>query len=236
MKQLAFILVCILSGATACKKVNGDGPVVTETRSIGSFVQVHFDLKGTLYYEHDEQPSIEIRAQRNILAVIDTYVSNQELKVKLRDNTVIHSHEPVEVFVKGPTIEGFHLSGSGSIRALQPVNSTRLWLESEGSGDIQVGTLTANELATRITGSGRIEVVNGTVSKASHKISGSGKIEATGLRAGEVYTETTGSGDMRVWAEDYLESKISGSGDVYYKGTPQVKINISGSGKISPIN
>ncbi|MFT4025032.1 MAG: head GIN domain-containing protein [Flavihumibacter sp.] len=237
MKQLSFIVGCLLLGAAACKKVNGDGPVVSETRTVPAFAQVHFSVKGTLYYEKAEQPSVELRAQRNILHVIETNLHNgSELEVRLRDNTVIYSYEPVEIIVRGPQINGFHLSGSGNIKALQPIETSRLWLESEGSGDIHIGAVTAGELATRIKGSGRINVINGEVAKANHHIEGSGKIEATGVRAKEVYTRTSGSGDMRVWAEDYLETKISGSGDVYYKGTPQVKINISGSGKISPID
>jgi len=237
MKQLSIFLFGISICISACTKVNGDGPIVTETRTVGEFVQLHLDMKGTLYYEKTDQPSVEIHAQRNILNVIELHMNDQrELTIGLRDNTVVYSYEPVDIIVRGPQIEGFHLSGSGHIKALQPISTQRLWLETEGSGDIQIGALTATELATRIEGSGNIEVVSGAVNKAIHQIEGSGDIDASGMRAKEVYTNTSGSGNMRVWAEDYLEAKISGSGDVYYKGTPKVKVNSSGSGKISPID
>ncbi len=236
MKKFLLFFPFLLLFLNACKKVNGDGPVVTENRSTGDFTGIHFELPGTLYYESGAEPGIEITAQRNIINVIETYVSNDELKIRLKDHTVIHSHESIEVRVKSPQIGSLHLSGSGAMKLLQPVSASRLWVESSGSGDVEIGHLTATELETRISGSGRISVVNGSADKVKFKISGSGKVEASGLEARQGFTETSGSGDIRLWVTEYLESRISGSGNVWYKGNPQVKVDVSGSGKVSPMN
>ncbi|GAO43431.1 head GIN domain-containing protein [Flavihumibacter petaseus] len=235
MKQSIIYLLAMLVSLNACKKVNGDGPVITEQRQPGSFTAVHYAIPGTLTFETGNEPRLEIRAQQNILDVIETFVSGDELRIRLREHTVIRSYEPIEVHVYGSTLNGLHLSGSGSAQVASPVNTQRLWLESSGSGSISVMSLSANELETRISGSGSIRIQNGQVQTEKIKISGSGQTDLRAVTAKSAYTETSGSGDIWLWADEYLESEISGSGNVWYKGTPQIKLKVSGSGRVTPM-
>jgi hypothetical protein len=67
-------------------------------------------------------------------------------------------------------------------------------------------------------------------------ISGSGILDFVGIEAQEVQTEISGSGTIRVFAEEKLDVTISGSGTVYYSGSPDINTTISGSGKLKKIN
>lgn len=230
------ILAFIILLNSACTKVNGDGPVVTETRSTGNFNGVHYALHGSLYVESSNQTSIEIKAQKNIINVIETYIQDGQLNIRLKPNTIIHSYESIEVYVKCPEPATVALSGSGNIWVNGIIKTRNLMVESSGSGDIHFEKIDADKMDARISGSGKIEVLTGSTGKQNIYISGSGKLESAGLNADSVFTRTSGSGDITIWANTYLESEISGSGVVRYKGNPIIRQKISGSGKLVPLN
>jgi Putative auto-transporter adhesin, head GIN domain len=220
--------------ATGCTKVNGDGPIVNETRTVSSFSGIRYSLQGNLHIEPGTENSIEIRAQQNIINVIETYVNNNTLQVRLRNNTVIHSYEPIEVRIKSPDPVSIQLDGSGNIWVPNTIEPATLTLESSGSGSIQLENLETAKLEARISGSGKIEVLHGTVGTERIQVSGSGHVLLGGILADSAFTQTSGSGQISVWVSRYLESEISGSGTVRYKGSPTVRKRVSGSGEVLP--
>ena len=218
----------------SCNKVNGKGPVVSEIREVSNFTKVDFGTSGRLYFKTGQQHRVEIRAQRNIQDVIEAYVSNGELNLKIRDNTVIHSYETIEVYVESPVINGFKVNGSGDIYSNEPIETDLFYTDIKGSGKIDINRLTASNLESDVNGSGDIIIRDGSINNGRLDISGSGNINMIGCEATTMKTETSGSGDMRVWVTDKLEARISGSGSVKYKGNPQLTVKVSGSGKVEP--
>jgi hypothetical protein len=235
--QSRLLLIFLVSAtflAASCRKVNGEGPVVSETRAQSAFDAIQYSLQGTLYHVPGPQFSIELRAQRNILEVIETYVSGNAVKIKLRDNTVIRSYEPVEVYVHSPSLSGISLSGSGNVFVQHELTTPHLSMESSGSGNITINSVVTESLDCRISGSGEMRIADGSTGSSRLKISGSGNIDISGVQSDSAETRTSGSGDISLWVNDYLDSEISGSGTVKYKGGPKLKVKISGSGKVIP--
>ena len=60
-------------------------------------------------------------------------------------------------------------------------------------------------------------------------------MEASELESKDAEVSIAGSGSVKVWATDKLESSIVGSGDVYYKGRPLVESKTVGSGSTKPL-
>jgi hypothetical protein len=218
----------------SCRKVNGKGPLVSEERQATAFSTLHYSIGGTLYFQPSNRYHLEIRAQRNILDVIETYVSGNELNIRLRNNTVIHSHEPIDVYVEAPDIRGIALSGSGNIFIQQPIQPQQLKLESSGSGNMQLEAVDTRQLECRISGSGEMAIRSGRTGREKISISGSGNVDLSGVQSDSAETRTSGSGNISLWVNTYLDSEISGSGTVRYKGHPQIKVKVSGSGKVVP--
>ncbi|ULQ57184.1 DUF2807 domain-containing protein [Flavihumibacter rivuli] len=227
------IIAAISMVLPSCTKVSGKGPVVTETRSIGSnFSSVYFAVPGTITYQYANAAGVVIEAQQNIIDRIETYISGNELKVKVRDNTVLRNHEEIRILVSGPMAEKISQHGSGEIHIKDRFQPANLRLESNGSGRISIDQLETGFLDARIEGSGDILVSQGRLRKEKAVISGSGRFELLNLEADTAYTQTNGSGDIRLWAREYLDCRISGSGNVAYKGSPQINLSVSGSGKL----
>jgi hypothetical protein len=234
MKQLSFLVVLgtVLMLNTSCEKVVGEGPTITQNRAAGNFSSVASSISADVYYTESPDFEIEITAQQNILDVIETFVVNDELQVKFKNNVRVKHHESIMVNISAPVTHGLRISGSGNLLVSDSINTTDLHLGLSGSGNINAHTIKATALDASISGSGNITVLNGIINSEKLKISGSGNIDVINVEASSVNTATSGSGETRVNASKTLDVSISGSGSVYYRGTPIVNTQISGSGKV----
>lgn len=222
----------VLMSLNSCEKVVGDGPIATETRTAPAFTEIEFEVPGDLVFIEDPEREIIIEAQQNIIDVIETYVSGNELNVKVKDNTNIKTSKRINITVKGPGVRSLKLSGSGNLTVPGTFSANDARLRISGSGTMMVNNLDAINLEASISGSGNIDVVEGVADNEDLNISGSGDMNLLGVSAKKVSTETSGSGTIKVNVSEELDTRISGSGDVYYKGAPAVNVSISGSGRI----
>ncbi|HSB92028.1 MAG TPA: DUF2807 domain-containing protein, partial [Flavitalea sp.] len=117
MKSLSVLV--ILSGLlmfnTSCQKVIGEGPSITQNRSAGTFSSVSSSISATVYYSESPDIKIEVTAQQNILDVIETFVVNDELIIKFKDNVRVKRHESIMVNISAPVTHGLRISGSGNL-------------------------------------------------------------------------------------------------------------------------
>jgi uncharacterized protein (AIM24 family) len=141
--------------------------------------------------------------------------------------------------------------GSGNI-AVEASSADDVEAIQSGSGEIMCGTLHgASDVSIRqsssgrvsalvpdgvmmdvvLSGSGRIDLT-GDVEVAEYSLSSSGRIDALDLMALEVEATNTGSGDIYLWANEFLDATVTGSGDIIYRGNPVLSIRITGSGNI----
>jgi hypothetical protein len=231
---LLFLILSIIS-LSSCRKVAGEGPAVTENRSTDNFTGIEMGVPGDLYYTPGNIFKIEITAQHNILGVIETYVSDNILRVKVKQSVNIKSHDPVIVKITAPDVSWLGVNGSGNIKVLEAFQPAATTLSVNGSGNMVVAKLVTDDVQAKISGSGNIQVHGGSAEKESLSISGSGLIDLSALTAVQGSTNISGSGTMRVNVISNLDCRISGSGVVMYKGNPKVSTNISGSGRVIPL-
>jgi hypothetical protein len=226
----------VLTTLHSCRKIIGEGPVVSETRSTREFSEIDFGVPADITYIKSDETEIEIEAQRNIIDVIETYVSGNELNIKVREGRNIHSHEQIRITVKAPSVHGFAVSGSGALQIIGGIEGDNAKLRVSGSGKILADEINASSLEARISGSGSINALDGIADHLDLDISGSGDINLLPVLAKTATTQTSGSGNMHVNVSDDLDVRISGSGDVFYEGNPEVNVSISGSGRLIKAN
>lgn len=233
MKQISIIILSLLAVSfTACEKVRGEGPVVTQNRNVSDFSGIDLRCEADLIYHTGTGYEVELSGQQNILDVVETYTSEGKLVIRYRGDVRVRSHERLHITITAPSVNRLKVRGSGEILTSGPLSPSRLDIDVDGSGSVQVSELTANHLDAEVLGSGHIRVVGGTATEVETLISGSGDIDLEGVRATRATTVTSGSGDTRVNVSGSLQSTISGSGDVFYRGSPEVETRISGSGRV----
>lgn len=227
-------------------KVEGNYDLVQETRQLSTFTQVSNEGEFDVYIIQDSLSEVTIEAESNLIPLIQTQVHGNSLEIKTKDN--LQNNYPMKIYVHTSGITDVSLSGSGLIH-MEDIEAGNVDVTLSGSGNIFVsGTfdildcsisgsgsadigVEANQIQANISGSGEMEIW-GTADKGEFDISGSGSISAYEMVLQECYATISGSGNMQVTVEDYLNVKISGSGSVYYMGTPVIESNISGSGNI----
>jgi hypothetical protein len=227
-------MCCILFAS--CEKIRGEGPTVTQERTVQPFHAISAGISGRINYSVSPTYKVELQAQQNILDIIETIVSSGELIIKFRNGVNVRSHENIVVNISGPSPDAISLSGDASLRVSGNVSADRLQLRVSGSGDIEVDQVSVSDkLEATITGSGNIDVLQGAAKQVNLRISGSGNIRSTGVAAEQAEAEISGSGNIRVKVSDKLNARISGSGSIYYIGSPQITTNVSGSGNVRPL-
>lgn len=229
--RMVFSFGLIMLLMTACNVVRGSGDVISETRSVSGFDKVSLSGQGEIILTQGETESLEIEAEDNIVAVIETEVRGNTLHIGPRNNTQIRPTEPVRFYLSAEEITGLEVSGSGAI-TVDALETDSLSIEVSGSGDINIGNLSTDDLALDISGSGDVEI-EGQASSQVIRISGSGKYEAADLESAEADVEVNGSGEANLWVTETLTIDISGSGTVNYYGSPIVSQDVSGSGEIN---
>ena len=235
MKHLHLLLISAAAiMMTSCYKdrITGEGPLVTETRAHSNFSGIDLRISGDVYFNQDTVYKVEVEAQENILDVMETYVSNNKLVIKFKNDVRVKDHEPVRIMISGPSVKELKISGSGNITTTGAINPSGMEMDIDGSGNIHMTELNTGFLDADISGSGNITVDAGTATEEKLRISGSGNINLGDIAASKATATTSGSGDMRVNAAQTLNVTISGSGNVYYKGNPVINTSISGSGKV----
>lgn len=233
IKQCIFIIstavFLVTSSCIEDIRVRGNGIEATEGRIVSEFVKVKSSGAFEVHITEGDQFEVIVSADENVIQYIDTYVSGGALHLETRGMLSIRNKLPMEIYITTTVLEGITLSGSGNITT-DYFLSDKMNVFVSGSGKIKTGFET-DEADINISGSGVIEL-SGFAQRANFRISGSGNINALNLSTVDCYTSTSGSGDMWVSTERFLEAKISGSGNVYYYGEPTVETHISGSGNV----
>lgn len=221
---------CISDNGLMCTKANGE--LVTEDRDLDKFTSIDLQISADVIIEQGEEYKAEVEASDNIVDMILTKVSGNELNIRLPRGECIRGNSDIVVRVTAPYIDEIKVSGSGDISNEDGWKSDELKLDVTGSGAIVLTDLEIDNYDIDITGSGAIELEGENAETGKIKISGSGDADIMDLRVDDCEISITGSGNAKVAVEESLDVRISGSGDVIYSGDPSVDQKITGSGDV----
>jgi len=210
-----------------------------EKRDVPTFSKISLRVPGVLYVEQGEPQRLEIEAKSSTLEKIITEVKGDELIIRFENRNFFWQNfnaGDIEIHATAKEIKGLAISGSGDIRARNPLNTEEMDMRISGSGDITLAELNAEKADVSISGSGDVRIAEGgNARNFSISVSGSGDIDASGFEAEDVSVRVSGSGNTSVHATEKLEIKVSGSGDVYYVGNPEINSSVSGSGSVKKL-
>ena len=232
---LAFSLA-VLSGCTyfgPC--LDGSGPVISEQRGNVDFTGVVNTGSFDLYITRADNFSVEVRAQENLLPIIETYVSGSSLIVETENDVCYRSGSPVEVHISMPRTELLRLTGSGRVFA-DVLDSPEAEISNSGSGNMEISSTVAESFFVENSGSGSIEVDESVAGQADMIQSGSGTILLGSLSgAGVVHIRHSSSGRISAVILDVaeLDIRLSGSGRVELGGYGEFgEYSLHSSGRI----
>ncbi len=163
--------------------MKGSGVAATQRREVGAFVGVGLGGPFAVVLRQGTREAIEIVADDNILALVETRLSgtgaDRSLEIGLARDARIEPQTPIVVTIDYVRLEDLAVGGSGSIRA-QSMKAPKLDAAIGGSGSIDLAELDVGNLAVAIGGSGAFRA-DGRARKLSVSIGGSGRCDAERL-------------------------------------------------------
>ncbi|WP_257669051.1 head GIN domain-containing protein [Parapedobacter tibetensis] len=206
-----------------------------ETRNVGEFHAVANSGSIVVEVKVGEHESVRLEGNEEAIREIETVVESGTLKIRYKRGIkmVGRNWGKVTAYVTAKRIDGLSQSGSGSITVMGKITGNKLNTSLSGSGRIVFETDVAVCNAS-ISGSGRMSA-NGNAKESNVSISGSGQFEGSDLRSQSANLKISGSGNIRIHANDQLDAAISGSGNIHYSGNARTNVKTSGSGKVRKI-
>jgi hypothetical protein len=209
MRLIAPLLVVAALVVAGC----GGGPRTTQTREVAPFDRLEVDSSIDVDVVPGDANKVLVSAGENVIDHVETASRDGVLHLSIRDHGLVIGPDPYDdarVQVSSAALQGVLV---------------------QGSSDLALARIDADELAVEIEGSGSIEAA-GTVGNLIASIQGSGDADLRDLQARTATVSVQGSGDARVNVKDQLDVSVQGSGDVSYRGNPRVSQHVQGSGDV----
>jgi hypothetical protein len=238
MREITFFLFTLLLLTSSCNNdddrpcLSGNGQEDNFSFTTNNFNRVDLLCEADVFFGKGQPRQVDARGFSNIINALRINAQDRLLEIDSR-RCVVPGDQP-KVFLTIPEIDGLSITGSGNITSDERFFSGDLDLLLLGSGNMDIAT-DVNDLEATLTGSGNMEL-EGTADLAYFYLAGSGNMEAFDMRVREAEIELIGSGDIEIYARDFLLITLSGSGNVYFKGDPVLDIVITGSGEVIDAN
>lgn len=204
------------------------GPERTSTPEIDDVTAVVLETGGDLTITEGE-PSLTIHAPAGILDRLTSDVRDGVLVLGRRAGFVPFGFGEIRYELTVESLESIEIKGSGDVDST--VSGDDLAIVIQGSGDITVTGVDADEVDVRIQGAGDIQL-SGDANSIAVEIAGSGGVDTDSLEVRDAVVSITGSGEVDLHVTETLDVAISGSGTVRHRGGATVESNISGSGDV----
>ncbi len=204
---LPMALGLLVAGAAAgCDLgTSGEGAVKTEEREVAAFSRIETSAGIDVRVTFDPTPSLEVRAQENLLPLIIAEVKNDTLH--LRSAHAYTTTEKVEVTLTTPSLTRLVLSG-GSHGQIDDLQAEDMELELSGGSRLDA-TGEATNLTLGMSGGSAAGLQD--LETATIKVDASGGSNATVRASGEVRGSATGGSRITVIGEAALSVDTTGN-------------------------
>lgn len=217
MKRTVCLLAIFMVFMTGCnglqwssRGVRGSGVVKTEKREVQAFSAIEVSGAFEVEITCQQQPSLEIEGDDNVLPMVKTYVKDNTLFIE--NGVSYNTKRAVKVRITTGNLEGVASSGASTFK-LNSVKNEQLALEMDGASKIDAA---------------------GETKKLEIRSSGASKVNVKELRAARVKINLSGAGSANVYASEEVDARVSGASQVTYYGEPKVvNKNISGGSSIN---
>lgn len=231
--QLLSVLFLTSIIATSCmftgSFINGNGNVVEENRKTGEFDEIIVSRGMNVYITQGEFTKVVVKADENLLEVIETKVEDQALIIRATEN--IRKATAKKVYVTTPNINLIKTSSGSNVYAETVLESENLDVSSSSGSNIKLKVNAHNLTASSSSGSNiRLE---GMATTFDGSASSGSNIKAGELNSIECKTDVSSGANIRISVKDKLEAHAGSGGNIFYKGNPEItEIEKSSGGNV----
>lgn len=211
MKNLAILLLLLALPVAGCKHhsgVKGNGNRQVQKRDVAQFTSISTEGAFTIEVAAQQDVSLEIEGDENILPLITTDVSGNQLK--LGSTQGYSTSEPIVVKISVPNLEALSVDGAGKLN-IKGLKNDKFSIQANGAAQINV---------------------SGVTKELKIDTNGATKIDTHSLTASRGVVDSKGVSSIEVDVKDQLDITISGPSTVTYGGNPTVNKTVNGPGRV----
>jgi hypothetical protein len=231
MKKAAIVLTVIFISAIlgSCiffGSVEGNRKVVEQTRDLGQFDKISVTRGMNVYISNGSSTKVVIKADENLLDVIETTVADGTLKVSC--NKIIRKAESNKVFVTVTNLQLLKTTTGSNVFSEDTLQFQTLNIKSTAGSNVKLA-LKAGELnVSAVTGSNIF--LNGTAKSLTVKANSGANVKAGDLMAENCFVKASSGANIWINVQKLLEVNVSSGGNLYYSGEPNPLRMIKSSG------
>ncbi len=226
---LALVVVAVMSSCNFdinLGQVQGNGNVITEERPVTeNFDKVKGSAGLDVFLTEGTENKIVVEADENLMAIIETNISNGKLTIRADKN--IGRSKAKKVHVTYKNLSSIEASSGSDVIGNSVIKSEILSLDSSSGADLEVEVL-SKELYAETSSGADIEL-SGKASTLYANASSGSDLNAKKLLVGNCNASASSGADITVTVKNKLDAKASSGGDVRYYGDPTAVTKKDGS-------
>jgi len=234
MKKAAIILTAIfissiLGSCIFTGSIKGNGNVVEETRDLDEFSKISVSRGMNVYITQGTSTKVTVKADENLLKVIDTYVDDETLKVTC--TKMIKNATSNKVYVTVPDLKNIKSTSGSNIFSEDSLKTGNLEIKSTAGSNIRL-SLESGELTISAAAGSNI-FLNGMAKSVVMKASSGSNIKAGDLQTENCDAKVSSGANIWIKVQNGLTAKASSGGNLFYSGEPNpLNITKSSGGNI----
>lgn len=229
MKYISIVILFVsLSMVSLANCISGEGKILKDKIYLPNINSIEVNVPMTLVLTQDENESVLVKSQEEILKNLSFEYSDGDLSIVGRKDLC---PDDLTVYLTIGKLVSLELNSKTTVTATNKLVCEDLDLEVNEESTVHL-SLDAEEVSLDIEDGGQV-TLSGTTDELYIHVEDSGKANTSSLSADIVEAELDGSGEISVHPLESLKAQLNGSGNIYYKNKPaKLEIDKDGSGSI----
>ncbi|MGC4021036.1 MAG: head GIN domain-containing protein [Cyclobacteriaceae bacterium] len=220
MKNLLIVALWVFSIVVVAQK--------SETRSLKSFHNIKVSQAIDVYLKKGDKESARVEITGGDVEDVVTEVTENTLRVKMRDSRGFFSKVDAKVYVTYVSLEKISASSASSVFSDGMIKANNLDINVSSAASVEL-SVEATSVMVDVSSAGDA-VLEGKASKVEVEVSSGGEIDAYKLDGETVVARSSSGGDARISVSKDLDAHASSGGDIRYRGNPSRTNTQSSSG------
>jgi hypothetical protein len=212
--SLLMVFGTIQSSAQSTK---GNKKIVKETRSVEAFTGIDVGGAFNVYFTQQENMSLVVEADENLLEKISTNVNGETLYIKSNN---IKNATSLNIYLSAPGLNELIASGAANVKNENTLNGESLNIRVSGAASVELD-IKINDLTTDASGAGYLKL-SGSAAYHDVDASGAAEVKAGNLETIKTTANASGAADLTIRASEEAISETSGAGSVSILGNPEI--------------
>lgn len=167
-----------INGDSNGKKVEGTGDLIEKTIQIDKFTAMNIEGQAEIKVTYGTTQSVKVRAQENILELLDFTVTNEKLTIGTKSNYSIKNSKGIFIEIVTPNaITSYDISGAGEV-TVSGKPQQDLNIQIAGAADFDTNDLEVENVSIDIAGAADCKVK--AVKTLNVSIAGTGSVAYKG--------------------------------------------------------